>query len=84
MRIWQNPLKFSGLGVRFINRITLPGGEVGLGDYLQVPPHPPEGLDLEIMGFFHKDSLLVAGYPYVINIVKTFSRPRDRGSMAAG
>lgn len=75
-------LEVQRLGVRFINRITLPPGEVRLGDYLVVPPQPPGGLDLEIMSFFHQDSLLVTGHPYAINIAKTVQPPL--GSEADG
>jgi len=90
MRLWKmhedlaKSLEIQRLGVRFINRITLPGGEVGLGDYLQVPPHPPEGLDLQIMNFFHKDNLSVTGHPYEVNIVKTIQPPQRPGSDGGG
>jgi uncharacterized protein (TIGR04255 family) len=90
MRLWNvyaelaKPLEVQRLGVRFINRITLPPGEVRLDDYLVGPPQPPGELDLEIMGFFHQDNLLVTGYPYVINIVKTVQPPQGAGSDGGG
>ena len=90
MRLWNvyaelaKSLEVQRLGVRFINRITLPPGEVRLDDYLVVPPQPPGKLDLEIMGFFHQDNLLVTGYPYVINIVKTVQPPQGAGSDGGG
>jgi uncharacterized protein (TIGR04255 family) len=65
MRLWKmhaelaKVLEVQRLGVRFINRITLPVGEVRLEDYLLVPPQTPGELDLQIMGFFHQDNLLV-------------------------
>src|SRR4030042_5349881 len=90
MRLWNvyeelaKSLEVQRLGVRFINRITLPAGEVRLDDYLVVPPQPPGELDLQIMGFFHQDNLLVAGHPYAINIVKTVQAPQGPGSDGGG
>lgn len=90
MRLWNvhaelaQSLEVQRLGVRFINRITLPAGEVRLDDYLVVPPQPPGGLETQIMGFFHQDNLLVTGYPYVINIVKTVQPPQGTGSDGGG
>ena len=90
MRLWKvhaelaKSLEVQRLGVRFINRITLPVGEVRLDDYLKVPPQPPGELDLQIMSFFHQDSLLVTGYPYAINIVKTVQPPQGSGSDGGG
>jgi len=86
MRLWKvyaelaKSQEVQRLGVRFINRITLPVGEVLLADYLMAPPQPPGDLDLQITGFFHQDSLLVPGYPYVLNIVKTVQPPHGSGS----
>src|SRR3989304_396465 len=72
MRLWNvyaelaKSLEVQRLGVRFINRITLPVGEVRLDDYLRLPPQTPSGLDLPIMSFFHQDSLIVTGHPYAV------------------
>jgi uncharacterized protein (TIGR04255 family) len=90
MRLWKvhaelaKVLEVQRLGVRFINRITLPVGEVSLDDYLRVPPQPPGELDLPIMSFFHQDRLLVTGHPYAINIVKTVQPPQGSGSDGGG
>jgi len=90
MRLWNvyadlaKSLEVQRLGVRFINRITLPAVEVRLDAYLVVPPQPPGNLDLQIMRFFHQDNLLVTGYPYVINIVKTVQPPQGSGSDGGG
>jgi uncharacterized protein (TIGR04255 family) len=90
MRLWKmyedlgKFLEVHRLGVRFINRITLPVGEVRLEDYLRVPPQPPSELDLPIIGFFHQDSLIVTGYPYTVNIVKTVQPPQTSGSDGGG
>lgn len=72
------------LGVRFINRIALPVGEVRLEDYLRVPPQPPGELDLQIMSYFHQDSLSVNGHPYAISIVKTVQPPQGSESDGGG
>ncbi len=90
VRLWNvhaelaKSLEVQRLGVRFINRITLPVGEVRLDDYLRVPPQPPGELDLQIMSFFHQDILLVGGHPYAINIVKTVQPPQGYGSDGGG
>jgi uncharacterized protein (TIGR04255 family) len=86
MRLWMmytdlaKSLEVQRLGVRFINRIALPVGEVRLENYLRVPPQPPEGLDLQMMSFFHQDNLSVAAHPYLVNIVKTVQPPQRPGS----
>jgi uncharacterized protein (TIGR04255 family) len=90
MRLWKmyadlaKSLEVHRLGVRFINRIDLPVGEVSLEDYLRVPPQPPGELGLPIMSFFHQDSLMVTGHPYAVNIVKTVQPPKSSGSDGGG
>ena len=90
MRLWKmyadlaKSLEVHRLGVRFINRITLPVGEVRLEDYLRVPPQPPKELDLQMVTFFHQDKFLVAGHPYSVNIVKTVQPPQGSGSDGGG
>jgi uncharacterized protein (TIGR04255 family) len=90
MRLWRvyadlaKSFEVQRLGVRFINRINLPVGEVRLEDYLRVPPQTPEQLDLQIMNFFHQDNLLVAGHAYAVNIVKTVQPPQRPGSDGGG
>ena len=90
VRLWNmhaelaKSIEIQRLGVRFINRITLPVGEVRLEDYLRVPPQPPGELDLQIMNFFHQDSLSVTGHPYAINIVKTVQPPQEFESDGGG
>jgi uncharacterized protein (TIGR04255 family) len=90
MRLWKvytdlaKPLEVLRLGVRFINRITLPAGEVRLENYLRVPPQPPREMDLPLVNFFHHDSLMVTGHPYGVNIVKTVQPPQGSGSDGGG
>ena len=89
IRLWNvhaelaKSVEVQRLGVRFINRITLPVGEVRLADYLRVPPNRQREPDLQITGFFHKDSLWVPGHPYAVNIVKTVQPPHGPDSTAA-
>jgi len=83
LRLWRihadlaHPLEVQRMGLRFINRITLPVDEVNFEDYLHPHPQPPRGLDLPFLGYFHHDSLAVPGYPYVINVVRTSQPPHD-------
>jgi len=90
IRLWKiyadlaKSLEVRRLGVRFINRITLPVGEVHLKDYLRVPPQPPEELDLQMVTFFHQDRLSVPGHPYSVNIVKTVQPPQGSGPDGGG
>jgi uncharacterized protein (TIGR04255 family) len=64
------------LGLRFINRILLPPKDMDFEDYLKAPPKPPDGLDLPFLGFFHKETLAVLGYPYAITIIRTIQQPQ--------
>jgi uncharacterized protein (TIGR04255 family) len=90
MRLWDMHAEFAKsheiqrLGVRFINRIALPVGEVHLDKYLIYPPQPPGRIDFQIMGFFHQDALLVEGHPYAINVVKTVQPPPGSGTDGGG
>ncbi len=86
MRLWGFYLEVSDatelrrLGVRFINRIGLPGHEVKFEDYIQPAPEPPKKLNLPFHMFIHHDTLAVPGYPYAINVVRTIQPPNDPGS----
>ena len=59
------------MGLRFINRVKLPPGELLFEDYIQPAPSSPHGLDLPFHGFIHKDTLAVPGYPYGIDVIRT-------------
>lgn len=90
MKFWQvylelaKPVAIDRLGLRFINRIQLPMGELQFEDYMKSAPQPPQGLDLPFAGFMHQNTLAVPNQPYVINIVKTIQPPAvDEGSGAA-
>jgi uncharacterized protein (TIGR04255 family) len=69
------PVEIHRIGLRFINRIVLPSGELRFEDYIQPAPAPPGGLDLPFLGYMHQDTLAVPGYPYALNVVQTIQPP---------
>lgn len=77
MRLWDiyislaHPSGIQRIGLRFINKIVRPMSGLKLEDYYKNPPNSPEGLDFPFAGFMHHDTLMVPGYPYKINIIKT-------------
>jgi uncharacterized protein (TIGR04255 family) len=79
-RLWNiyqdlaQPIEIQRLGLRFINRIKLPPGELLFEDYIQPAPSSPQGLDLPFHGFMHKDTLAVPGHPYAINVIRTIQQ----------
>ena len=83
LRLWEfhesvsRPAQIERLGLRFINRISLPVGDNRFEDYIQPHAQPPQNLDLPFHGFFHFDRFAVPGYPYDINIVRTIETPQD-------
>lgn len=85
MRIWKvhksiaSPSDVHRIGLRYINRIPLPRGEVELDDFISDGPKPPRDLDFPIRGFLHKDTFTVPGHPYLINIVRTTSPSPSAG-----
>ena len=85
MRIWEvhrsiaSPSDVHRIGLRFINRIPLPGGEVELDEFLYDGPQPPKDLEFPIRGFLHKNILSVPGHAYLINIVRTSSPTPSAG-----
>src|SRR5258706_1603616 len=68
------PVEIQRLGLRYINRIELPSGELLFEQYIQRPPSPPHGLELPFHGFMHKDTLAVPSHPYAINIIRTIQQ----------
>ena len=79
-RLWNiykdlaQPVDIQRLGLRFINRIKLPPGELLFEDYIQPAPTSPHGLELPFHGFMHKDTLAVPGHPYAINVIRTIQQ----------
>jgi len=84
MRLWQvysdiaRPTQLQRLGLRFINRIELPSGELRYEDYIQPAAEPPRLLQVPFHGFLHLDTLAVPGHPYVINVIRTIQPAPDQ------
>lgn len=81
LKLWEafcglaQPIEIHRIGLRFINRIVLPPGELRFEDYILPSPTPPGGLDLPFIGYMHQDTLAVPGYPYAINVIQTIQPP---------
>lgn len=81
-RLWNmfkelaQPVEIQRIGLRYINRIKLPVGELRFEDYIQPAPESPRGLDLPFHGFMHHDTLAVPGHPYAINVIRTIQPPQ--------
>jgi len=84
-RLWAifkelaQPAEIQRVGLRYINRIKLPPGELRFEDYMQPAPLAPRDLDLPFHGFTHHDTLAVPDRPYAINVIRTIQPPRDAG-----
>jgi uncharacterized protein (TIGR04255 family) len=80
-RLWNGyaeflkPQQIDRVGLRYINRIQLPLGELNFEEYLQVSASTPPGLNFPISGFMHQDSVVVPDNPYAVNIIKTIQPP---------
>lgn len=85
-RLWKifremaQPVEIQRVGLRFINRIKLPVGELRFEDYIQPAPVPPSGLDLPFLGFMHNDTLAVPGHPYALKVIRTIQPPPSAGA----
>lgn len=85
LRIWgifkelAQPAEIHRLGLRFINRIPLPVGELRFEDYIQPAPASPAGMDLPFHGFMHHETLAVPGHPYAITVIRTIQLPPSSG-----
>jgi uncharacterized protein (TIGR04255 family) len=79
-RLWNiykdlaQPAEIQRLGLRFINRIKLPPGELLFEDYIQPAPSALRDLDLPFHSFMHKDTLAVPGHSYAINVIRTIQQ----------
>ncbi|MGH8094181.1 MAG: TIGR04255 family protein [Chthoniobacterales bacterium] len=86
LRLWKihctiaQPTDIQRVGVRFINRIQVPPGQLNIDDYLVGGPHQPRGLDLHSVGFFHHDVVAIPGSEYNGNIIRTIQRPPNAQS----
>ncbi len=70
------PITIDRIGLRFINRIALPHGEMNFEQYLRNAPIPPADLDVPFLGFMHQETLSVPGHPYAINLIRTIQPPQ--------
>ena len=70
------------IGLRFIDRIVLPPQEMLFEKYIQSSPHPVQGFDLMLVGFFHQDTLTVPGHPYAVNVIRTIQPEPSTQGMA--
>jgi uncharacterized protein (TIGR04255 family) len=90
LRLWNifqalaQPAVIHRIGVRFINLIQLPPGELRFEDYIQPAPTSPLELDLPFQGFMHHDRLAVPGHPYGINIIRTIQASPGNGRTRVG
>lgn len=73
------PTEILRLGLRFINRIPLPVGELRFEDYIQPAPVSPIGMDLPFHGYMHHDTLAVPDHPYAITVIRTIQLPPNSG-----
>jgi len=86
VRLWNlfaevaQPTEVHRIGLRFINRLPVPPGEIRIDDYFEPAPQPPRGLELPCRQFFYGDTLLVPGYPYNINRIRTIQGPPADGT----
>ena len=85
-RLWRifkelaQPVEIQRIGLRFINRIKLPPGELVFEDFIQPAPSAPRDLDLPFHGFMHHDTLAVLEHPYAINLIRTIQQPSGGGN----
>jgi uncharacterized protein (TIGR04255 family) len=71
----SRPSEAQRTGLRFINRIKLPPGQIRIDDYIVGGPHEPEGLSLGCSGFFHHDMILLPGSEFRGNVIRTIQAP---------
>lgn len=77
LRLWRiyrdlaAPDEIKRMGVRFINQFPMQAG-ADFDDFLHAAPKTPKTLEqLPMSGFLHRETLVVPGYPYGINIIRT-------------
>ena len=81
LRLWDfsayltKPETTNRIGVRFINQIILPQGEVDFESYMTSPPSPPENMSMPFLGFMYQGIFQVPESPYTIMITRTIQSP---------
>lgn len=90
IRLWgiylelARPIVAQRIGLRFINRILAKREPFDIEEYFKVFPEDVRELGLAYAGFLHHDVLVVPGYPYAMNIIKTIQPPDPAGEGTAG
>ena len=84
MRLWQfhtqvaSTIEVQRLGVRFINRIQMSPQETRIEEYIDPYPETPHDLELPFLNFLYRETLIVPGYNYGINLTRTLRIPQNR------
>lgn len=90
MRLWElyaemaKPVEIHRIGLRYINRIQLPLGDVRFEDYFDPAPVPPKDLDLPFQNFMQHDTLATPDHPYAINVIRTMQPHGTGGNSGLG
>lgn len=85
LKLWKvfkelaQPAEIPRIGLRFINRMLLPQGQLRFEDYMHPAPVPPMGMGLPFQGFMHHETLAVPGRPYAITVIRTIQVPPHSG-----
>ncbi len=72
-----NPGEITRLGLRFINRIVIPPGDVEFENYFKIRPAPPAGLQALYADFLQRETLAIPGTPYQLTLIKTIQLPTN-------
>jgi uncharacterized protein (TIGR04255 family) len=86
LRLWEiyaslaAPTAVQRFGVRYINRFLVPAADLEFSEYFNGLGAPPGGLPTG--SFLYQDALTVPGYPYVVNVVRTFQPPKSQNDPA--
>ncbi|MDQ6968344.1 MAG: TIGR04255 family protein [Mariprofundaceae bacterium] len=85
LKLWEihkriaQPTEIQRIGLRYVNRITVPQAGFNLEDYLTNPPEPPQDLEIPFTSFMHHETFNVPNYPYGINFVKAIQEEQTIG-----
>ncbi|MEK6749541.1 MAG: TIGR04255 family protein [Pseudomonadota bacterium] len=81
LRLWgvfsdiTQPKVLHRIGLRFINRITLPFGENRYEDYINFSTASVKGLELPVYEFMGQEVFAVPGYDYAIKFITALQQP---------
>ena len=83
LRLWDiyyklgKPSIINRLGIRVIDRISVPSEGLKLEDYIKQAPKPLNNLNLFLDGFLHQENFTLPNYPYGINVIRTIQPQAD-------